>query len=128
MLEIAAWATKEVGGKSVVGDARDQFHKLLMDARVMTKHIRGWRIAWQGKLQGSLPSDTADPVTLYSLKGGEETEWERQYLLDEFKTVHSQRQVTVKCFVHLQEFIDYLERLCVVAKASPRVSDSSGCV
>merc|ERR1719188_550956 len=85
VLAIAAWAVRATGGRNVAGDAKDQFHKMLMDKKHLDQEIQGWRIAWKGKLEAYMECDEDDfsePVTIYSIAGGPETQWERQYLLD----------------------------------------------
>jgi len=110
VLSIAAWAIREIGFNNVAGDAKDQFHKLLMEPKAMTQEIKGWRIAWKGKLEFFMESvgDSAGPVTLYSLTGGPETQWERAYLQGEFTKVHNRRVIDVRCFDRLETFLDHL--------------------
>jgi len=114
VLEIASWAVRALGGRNIAGDAHDRFHKLLMDPNVMLNEVKGWRQAWQGKLEGFLECDNDEmdiEVTLFSLKGGFETDWERAYLLDQVPKVHSKRKIKVVCFENLNELLCHLEKL-----------------
>merc|ERR1712032_1230536 len=112
VLTMAAWAVSAIGGSNIAGDAKDRFHKLLMDPAKMTQEIKGWRDAWKGKLEGLLSVYCPDDaLKLLSLQGGPETEWERQYLLNEFKTVHDQRNIEIVCHESLDELLAYLQNL-----------------
>lgn len=112
-LTIAAWAVRQIGGYNIAGDATDRFHKDLMDPAKMTEAIQGWRQAWQGKCETGLwilCPEVEDILTVYSIPGGPETQWERRYLVEQFQTVHSDKRIEIKCLDSLEDlFTDLLK-------------------
>lgn len=115
-LAMAIALVSAAGGINIAGDEHDRFHKLLMDPEVMNEVIRGWRIAWKGKLEAllsmSCPANQEDKsVRLFSIKGGPETDWERDYLQKELQEVHTFEKINVVCLENVDELIDHLHTI-----------------
>lgn len=115
-LAMASALVTAAGGINIAGDEHDRFHKLLMDPEVMDMVIRGWRIAWKGKLEAllsmSCPANQEDKsVRIFSIKGGPETDWERNYLQNKLQEVHTREKIDVVCLENVDELICHLHAI-----------------
>lgn len=72
------------GDRNLAGDAKDQFHLQVMSAGEMTKAIKGWRMAWKGKVctavDFAMQNNKDDIIMLIAIEGGPECLWEIEQL------------------------------------------------
>jgi len=88
VLWMAASYIRALGFENCAGDAKDRFHKQVVSPENMSKEIKGWRLAWQGKVIQSLKKNSKrknNRIVVIALKGGPECEFERETLSDKFK-------------------------------------------
>lgn len=112
LLRIAAHALELIDGASVAGWATDTFHLKLMEDWEVREQIPGWRTGWKGKVDAvrilSLPKNDKDAeLVLLSLKGGPETDWERNYLENNFSKVSDDQRISIVKFETLEELLEW---------------------
>lgn len=110
VLRAAIWAVQAIGGSNIAGDADDHFHKILMKEEEMTWEVKGWRLAWKGKLEGAINAalKPRKSIKFLSIKGGPETQWERNYLLKELPKTHGEQPIRTELFEDLDDLMRWL--------------------
>lgn len=112
---LAVALMKSLGFGNVAGDARDQFHKQVMTEEEMQLAIKGWRMAWKGKVCTGIEfmanSSSDEPIVLATIAGGPECQWEVEEIRSKIVPSFQNVQLEMKHFDHWTDFVSFFLHL-----------------
>lgn len=114
VLLLASTFIEAAGFANVAGDAKDQFHQQVMTKDEMDVQLRGWRLAWKGKVATGIDMTTKHypglAVELITIDGGPECQWEvqeiQEHIIPAFQNAGV--EIELKACRNWEEFVRYM--------------------